>query len=431
MKRTRMWNSIAAGLCWLALAIPAAHAAIDGIRGPTFNLTARADSITAPDGGSLLIWGYGQEGMRSQYPGPTLIVNQGQAVTVTLTSEITVNGTAVPTSLVFPGQSDVTASGGGEGLLTRESSGPDDPVTYTFVARKPGTYMYHSGTRPDLQVDMGLVGALIVRPSQGDGMAYNHPDSRFDHEYLFLLTEMDPVIHEQVAAGNLQAVDTSAYDPMYWFINGRGAPDTMAPPNASWLPTQPYDALVRTRPGEKLLMRVIGAGRDLHPFHHHGNNALVIARDGRLLQSAPDAGADRSFSDFTVRVVPGGTYDALFRWTGKKMGWDIYGDAPHDCNDGDGDGFDDSTWEYCPDHGKPLPVQLPEAQELAFGGYYSGSPYMGTEGSLPPGEGGLNEYGGFFFMWHSHKEKEMTNFDVFPGGMMTMLVVEPPGTPIP
>ncbi len=34
-------------------------------------------------------------------------------------------------------------------------------------------------------------------------------------------------------------------------------------------------------------------------------------------------------------------------------------------------------------------------------------------------------------MWHSHAEKELTNFDIFPGGMMSMMVVEPPGTPIP
>ena len=30
-------------------------------------------------------------------------------------------------------------------------------------------------------------------------------------------------------------------------------------------------------------------------------------------------------------------------------------------------------------------------------------------------------------MWHSHTEKEMVNNDIFPGGMMTMLVVAPPG----
>jgi hypothetical protein len=28
-------------------------------------------------------------------------------------------------------------------------------------------------------------------------------------------------------------------------------------------------------------------------------------------------------------------------------------------------------------------------------------------------------------MWHSHNEKEITTDNIFPGGMMTMLIVEP------
>ena len=80
---------------------------------------------------------------------------------------------------------------------------------------------------------------------------------------------------------------------------------------------------------------------------------------------------------------------------------------------------------------KQFPVILPEQQNLAFGGWWSGSPFMGAGGALPPGEGGLNPNAGYFFMWHSHAEKELTNFDIFPGGMISMMVVEPPGTPIP
>jgi len=68
---------------------------------------------------------------------------------------------------------------------------------------------------------------------------------------------------------------------------------------------------------------------------------------------------------------------------------------------------------------------------MAFGGFYGGSAYLGTLGSLPPGEGGLNPNGGFSYMWHSHTEKELTNFDIFPGGMMTMLIIEAPGVLIP
>jgi hypothetical protein len=83
------------------------------------------------------------------------------------------------------------------------------------------------------------------------------------------------------------------------------------------------------------------------------------------------------------------------------------------------------------DHGLPFPVQLPGAKELAFGGFYSGSPFLGAEAGLPPGEGGNNPNAGFAYMWHSHNEKEMTNNDIFPGGMMTMMIVEAPGSGLP
>jgi hypothetical protein len=52
-------------------------------------------------------------------------------------------------------------------------------------------------------------------------------------------------------------------------------------------------------------------------------------------------------------------------------------------------------------------------------------------GSLPPGEGGLNPEAGFAYMWHSHTEKELVNNDIFPGGMMTMLIIEAPWVTIP
>jgi hypothetical protein len=130
--------------------------------------------------------------------------------------------------------------------------------------------------------------------------------------------------------------------------------------------------------------------------------------------------------------------DAILRWTGKGVGWDIYGPADnhpsHSC-DGtygvDAEGLDIETHEYCPDHGKPLPVILPEALALTNGPFYSGSPFLGQVGLMPPGDGGLNPNAGYTYMWHSHNEKEITNYDIFPGGLMTMLVVEPPGTVIP
>lgn len=391
-------------------------AAIDGVTGKTFNFTARPGLVSTPDGNSIYSWGYANAGGLMQYPGPTMIVRQGDKITVNLKNEL-----PVPVSMVFPGQAQQTSTGGTPGLMTNESTSATDTVTYTFVAREPGTYLYQSGTNPALQIEMGLVGALIVRPRLGNNFAYNSSDTRFDHEYLYVLSEMDPEIHFIASMGYFDFIDNTRHNPVLWMINGRAAPDTLADAGVSWLPYQPYNSLSRVRPGETALARIINVGRDPHPFHTHGNHVTIIGTDGRLLQSGPRTGADLAHVNFTVQTIPGATYDALWSWTGIKLGWDIYGHKKSDPLE---------PGEYAPDHGKPMPVLLPQLQELTFGGFYSGSPFLGAFGDLPPGEGGLNLNGGLYFMWHSHNEKELVNQDVFPGGMMTMMIVEPPGTPI-
>jgi FtsP/CotA-like multicopper oxidase with cupredoxin domain len=440
--------AVAAALVLLAAGGAGAQARIDGITGTSFTFTTGAGELSTPDGGSVHFWGYQGTSTTDgdanpfgvpQYPGPTLILNQGDTVTISLTSGLPVwpdnDGC---TSMVFPGHAVTVTplSGDQDGLLTRETCPGGTAVEYTFTATQPGTYTYYSGTEPELQIEMGLVGVIIVRPSSlGENYAYNDASTQFDHEYLFLMTQMDPIIHQDVEQGRF----TDAYDklstnywPVYWAFNGRFAPDDLAEPFVSWLPHQPYNCTPRMTPGQNLLMRLVGGDGGHHPFHYHGNNADIIARDGRLLA--------HSRSQFTTLSAPGETVDQIFHWTGKDLGWDIYGTPAdgmpaHNCIDNDANGYADADsdhpWEWCPDHGKPLPVVLPEQQNLAFGAWWSGGPFMGTGAQLPPGEGGLNPNAGYFMMWHSHAEKELTNFDIFPGGMLSMMVIEPPGTPIP
>jgi FtsP/CotA-like multicopper oxidase with cupredoxin domain len=441
------------------LAPASSRAGIPGVEGTLFPLTAREGYISVADGGSIYSWGYSLSSAASmQLPGPTLIVTAGETVTVTLNNALP--AAAGNVSIVFPGH-EVSSSGGVPGALTQEAL-PGGSVAYTFTAGEPGTYQYHSGTRTDLQVEMGLYGALIVRPTPAavtaaaciSGQpAYAHAATCYDREYLFLLSEVDLDVHRaaelQVAGPGPIDIGTGSFHSEYWLLNGRAAPDTMAAAGTDILPTQPYSAMTRMHPGERLLMRVIGAGREMHPFHHHGNHARVLARDGRLLLSESDPTKLAGPLLFTIPAVPGGTTDAIFEWTGKELGWDMYGHTTGDgsaCVDGDSDGYDDpdglpvtdpiagiynNDWEWCADHDKPIPVELPDLSSLAFGGFYSGSPFLGALGSLPPGEGGLNPDAGFSYMWHSHTEREMVNNDVFPGGMMTMLIVEAPWIPIP
>jgi len=439
---------------------PSAQAAVQGITGPAFHLSAKAGYVSVADGGSIYSWGYADEalGTAMQLPGPTLIVTEGDAVTIVLDNNLP--KAAGNVSMVIMGQ-QVTATGGVTGALTSEAVNGGS-VTYSFTATKPGTFQYHSGTRSDLQVEMGLYGTLIVYPASvpatcvamyGDataGAAYDHPDACYDREYLFVTSSIDYQLHESVeqqstGAGPIVLPPDAFESSEYWLLNGRVGPDSMAVDGTDTLPHQPYGSLAHMHPGEKILMRVVGGGREMHPFHHHGNHARVLARDGNMLLNAADHLAGPKV--FTIASMPGTTTDAIFEWTGKDMGWDIYGKdsyingalAPHTCDDavdnvtGDPvpDGYDDAgdnAWEYCPDHNKPLPVALPSFNNMAFGGFFSGSPYLGDQAgsSLPPGEGGLNPGSGFAFMWHSHTERELVNNDVFPGGLMTMMIVEAP-----
>jgi len=430
-------------------ASPAAEAAVQGITGPNFDLSAKAGYISVADGGSIYSWGYADNagGGAMQLPGPTLIVTEGVPVTITLLNNLP--KAAGNVSMVFTGQ-QVNATGGVSGALTSEAVN-GGTVTYTFTPGKPGTYQYHSGTRSDLQVEMGLYGAMIVRPASlpascgtiysdapESGAAYNHADACFDREFLFVTSSIDYQLHKVVeqqstGAGPIVLPPDAFESSEYWLLNGRVGPDTMAGDGFDVLPHQPYGSLAHMHPGERILMRVVGGGREMHPFHHHGNHARVLARDGNMLLNA--AGHLAGPKVFTIASMPGTTTDAIFEWTGKDMGWDIYG---HTAGDGstctpDPDGFytSDPTapnyMEYCADHDKPLPVALPSFNNMAFGGFFSGSPYLGDpQSTLPPGEGGLNPGYGFGFMWHSHTERELVNNDVFPGGLMTMMIVEAP-----
>jgi len=403
---------LAAMIAFLLLSAMPALAAVEGLvcSAPTCNydLTAKTDYISTADGGSVFMWGFAPNDTGiMQYPGPTLIVPEGATVNVTLTNEL-----SVPVSIVFPGQTVSATAGGVPGLLTSEAM-PGATVTYTLSNVTPGTFIYYSGTNPSLEVEMGLVGALIVRSATA-GQAYDDAATAFDHEYLFFLSEVDSRIHDLVVRGKMDEVNNTDARPNYWFLNGRTAPDIMAPSysqGGTWLPTQPYNCMPMMHPTETILLRLLGGGRASHPFHHHGNHALAVAREGRLL----GAGAAQGELLFTQTVTPGKTTDATFTWSGENLGWDYFGHAPGD-----------PAYPWETDHGVPVPVQIPDYKDLTIGPFWSGSPFMGVAGDLPPGTGGFNPNAGFFYMWHSHAEIEITNFDIFPGGMLTMMVVEHP-----
>jgi len=494
-----------------------AYAAAPGITGPTFSLTAQSAYISQPDGQAIYSWGYGCNGAPTgfaprpggadlanancstmQIPGPTLIVTEGQTVTITLTNGLPT--AAGNTSILFPGFA-VTSTGGVPGLLTQEAV-PGGTVSYSFVASSPGTRAYYSGTQGDLQVEMGLFGAVIVLPNavptactsglaaanlavenhwgESDfrlaAAAYDHAKTCYDREYLFQFSEMDPNIHIQALAQvtarlNCVVTDptcslnvpTEPYHPAYFMINGRSMPDDMDPNYAVQYQHQPYNGNPHMHPGEQVLLRVIGQGRWQHPFHEHGNHVRILGRDGNLIVSASDTTQLAGPLLFTTTTTPGLAFDGIFYWTAKGLNWDAYGHKPASTDPlaklpctPDANGYNTGTtaqsainyYEWCQDHGKPVqvapfgdvaaggPVTLPDANIFTNGAWYGGSPYLGPNatvratgptGTTPPSGTIANPPGteaGFAFMWHSHNEREITTNNIFPGGMLMMMLVD-------
>jgi FtsP/CotA-like multicopper oxidase with cupredoxin domain len=522
-------------LAWVAAAtaalllIGSAHAAAPGISGgsgaaASFTLTAQPAYLSQPDGQSVYSWGYGCTTPPTtfvpattttpfcntmQVPGPTLVVTEGQTVTVTLTDNLPPS--AGNTSILFPGFA-VTTGGGVPGLLTQEAA-PGTPVTYTFTAGSPGTRAYYSGTQSDLQVEMGLYGAIIVLPNgaptngpcqphntaagmnaggtalmaggESDfrlsptGAAYHLAQSCYDREYLFQFSEMDPNIHNQalaqvldparVAACAVNAatagcpleVPTEPYHPSYFMINGRSMPDDMDPNYATQYPHQPYNGNPHMHPGEMVLLRIIGQGRWQHPFHEHGNHVRILGRDGNLIVSQSNAAELAGPLLFTTTTTPGLAMDGIFYWTGKGLNWDAYAHNPLSSDPiaklgctPDANGYNTGNllavnyYEWCQDHNKPVekapfgdvsaggPVSLPDANLFTNGSWYGGSMYLGPNatvravgptGTTPPSGTIANPPGteaGFAFMWHSHNEREITTNNIFPGGMLMMMLVD-------
>ncbi|MCP4278135.1 MAG: multicopper oxidase domain-containing protein, partial [Gammaproteobacteria bacterium] len=154
------------------------------------------------------MWGYALGGASGgvctgtlSSPGPRITVGDGfTGVDITLTNTL-----PRATSLIIPG----TVKGmapvffeGPQGLqrvhsFDAEAAANSGTVTYNWNNLKPGSYMYHSGTHPQVQVQMGLFGALT--DDHVAGQAYDDVSTAYTQEIVLFYYEIDRAIHEGVA----------------------------------------------------------------------------------------------------------------------------------------------------------------------------------------------------------------------------------------
>lgn len=257
-------------------------------------LRAGRTTLPRPGGGvDLPMWGYAQctVGFAScgpvTVPGPVLTVPATDAgLTVHLA-----NGLPEPTSLVIPGQTasmtpvwfdpanpGSTSTGPRPGPTARVRSftheaPPNGTADYVWPSLRPGTYLYESGTHPQVQVQMGLHGALVhdAVDAAPPARAQVYPGVEYDQAATVVYGEIDPALHDAVdsgAYGTTGPTSTFDYQPKYFLVNGA--------PHAAGAPP-----LATVGSGTRTLLRFVNAGLRSHVPMLLGAHMELVAEDGR------------------------------------------------------------------------------------------------------------------------------------------------------
>src|SRR5688572_27295136 len=186
-----------------------------------------------------------------QVPGPQIRVRLGDRVRVVLHNKMTESTAIHFHGLVVPNSED------GVPGITQPLVLPGESYTYEFTVRNSGTHMYHSHMNGAHQIPAGLLGAFIVEG------------------------EREPTV-------DLDTVMVLDDGPLGYTINGKGFPATTP---------------IVAKPGQKIRIRYMNEGLQIHPMHLHGMPQLVIAKDGWTLPTP-------HFED-TVLVAPGERIDVI------------------------------------------------------------------------------------------------------------------------
>jgi len=239
----------------------------------TFDLVVQRGRWEVLPGTVVEAWTY-----NGQVPGPEIRVREGDRVRVHVTNRL-----PVPTTIHWHGVELANAMDGVPGL-TQPPIPPGGEFTYEFTATPAGTRLYHSHQDSEVQVPLGLYGALIIEPRDGG--------PRYDREATLFLSELALDFTPAVALGQAPypaEVRGGALPFDLFLINGRAG--TAVPP-------------LTITPGERPLLRLINIGFLPHAMHLHGHTLRIVATDGNPV---PPAG---QWLKDTILLGPGERVDA-------------------------------------------------------------------------------------------------------------------------
>ncbi len=208
-----------------------------------FHLVAEPVVREMAPGFKAHLWGY-----NGQSPGPTIEVVEGDRVRIFVTNRLPER-----TSVHWHGQRVPNGMDGVAGL-TQPPIDPGKTFVYEFVARRPGTFMYHPHSDEMTQMAMGMMGFWVTHPKA------KHPmidDVQRDFCFLLNAYDIDP--------GSYTPKIMTMLDFNIWSWNSRVFPG--------------IDPLV-VRQNDKVRIRIGNLTMTNHPIHIHGHEFEVTGTDG-------------------------------------------------------------------------------------------------------------------------------------------------------
>ncbi len=283
-----------------------------------FYLYAGQTTVQMPDAADIPVWGFALEPDNDftsldgtiEVPGPRLLVDPTDpVVNIHLYNDLT-----VPVSLIITGQIPSASNGpvvrfsegdadypapagtGGRIRSFAKETLPGAMETYSWPNFRNGSFIYKSGSHQQVQVPMGLYGAVTKDASVG--VAYDRVDLSvpYDAEVVLFYSELDPVLNDAVTTGNYgpgTAIPSNLnFNPQYFLVNGQPYP--AAAPMVTGAPAV----------GETTLIRFFNAGLQTLVPMLMGEHMALAAEDGNLYPHV--------FNQYTVTLPAGKTTDAVF-----------------------------------------------------------------------------------------------------------------------
>jgi manganese oxidase len=208
-----------------------------------FHLVAEPVVREMAPGMKAHLWGY-----NGQSPGPTIEVVEGDRVRIFVTNRLPEH-----TSIHWHGQR-IPNGMDGVGGLNQPTIHPGKTFVYEFVARRPGTFMYHPHADEMVQMAMGMMGMWVTHPKGRNALIDD-----VDRDFCFLLNAFD------IEPGSYTPKIMTMLDFNLWAWNSRIFPG--------------IDSL-NVRLNDRVRLRIGNLTMTNHPIHLHGHEFLVTGTDG-------------------------------------------------------------------------------------------------------------------------------------------------------